>query len=360
MIDNNVIVSALQGVLDPETGINIIRSKLISGLKIDGNQVQFALEIKSTDAEVKSKLHMACMEAIAKVAPEANVHIHMKSNAGPASGKPLGQIKNIIAVASGKGGVGKSTVAVNMAIGLVKQGYKVGLMDADLYGPSVPMMLGETATKPKVQKLYGQNKILPIETHDLHMISIGNIVDPEQAIVLRGPRLGGIIKQFISECLWPELDFMIIDLPPGTGDVQLSLVQSIAITGAVIVTTPQEVSVIDAVKAMNMFMLAHVNVPILGVVENMAWFTPAELPDNKYLIFGKGGGKALARKSNSMVIGQLPLVQAIREGGDDGNPIAAKDDPIMKPLIDEMVLNLIRQVNIRNEMIAPTETVKIK
>ncbi len=362
-IDNNTIVTALRRVRDPKTGLDVISQKMISNLKIDAKNVSFTLKVSAKDPEVKSTLNFACIKAINEEYPDAQVHVHMEQEAptgsAGAKGRALPQIKNIIAVASGKGGVGKSTVTTNLAIALRDKGAKVGIMDADLYGPSIPTMMGTTAQRPQVKKLYGQNKILPIESHGIHMISIGNIVEPEQAVVLRGPRLGGIIRQFINECLWPELDYLLIDLPPGTGDIQLTLVQAIPITGAVMVTTPQEVSVIDAVKAMNMFMLPNVNVPILGVVENMAWFTPAELPDNKYQIFGSGGGMSLARKANSMLLGQLPLIQSVREAGDRGTPAILDQNNKVKNFISDISDNLIRQVNIRNEALAPTEVVKI-
>eukprot|EP00095_Tigriopus_kingsejongensis_P003881 maker-scaffold1748_size29100-snap-gene-0.1 protein:Tk03881 transcript:maker-scaffold1748_size29100-snap-gene-0.1-mRNA-1 annotation:"mrp" len=304
----------------------------------------------------------------------------MKS-AGPAGAtkaNPLPHVKNIIAVASGKGGVGKSTVSVNLAISLANKGAKVGLIDADLYGPSIPTMMGLQGQRPKIEVLYGKHKIVPLEAHGVKVMSVGFIVEPEQAVVLRGPRLGGIIKQFINDCIWPDLDYLIIDLPPGTGDIQLTLVQTAPVTGAVIVTTPQEVAVIDAVKAMNMFLLEHINVPItapvtgavivttpqevavidavkamnmfllehinvpiVGVVENMSWFTPEELPDNKYYIFGEGGGKKLAKFGQTVMLGQVPLVQGIREAGDAGVPVAAGEPGILKDKFEELALNLL-------------------
>jgi ATP-binding protein involved in chromosome partitioning len=272
----------------------------------------------------------------------------------------LPHIKNIIAVASGKGGVGKSTVSVNLALGLRELGAKVGLMDADVYGPSIPTMLGLQGKKPLVQDVYGQQKIVPLEAYGIQMISIGNIIEPEQAVVLRGPRLAAIIKQFFNDVLWNELDYLVVDLPPGTGDVQLSLVQTAPVTGVVIVSTPQEVAVIDAVKAINMFLLPQVNVPILGVVENMAWFTPEELPDNKYYIFGQGGGKKLAKMSNTMLLGQIPLIMGIREAGDLGKPIIAHNEPVTKRAFMEVAQNVARQVAMRNDMLEPTQKVNVQ
>lgn len=359
MIDSNVIVELLREIKDPRTGLDIVSAKLISELKVDDPKISFALNNSDMDDTVKQQINFACIAGIQGKYPQADVHIHMHSDAQSAKDRALPQVKNIIAVASGKGGVGKSTMSVNLALGLKEAGYRVGILDADLYGPSLPTMLGMQGKRPKIESLYGKHKIVPLEFEGIYAISMGFIIEPEQAVVLRGPRLGGIIKQFINDCLWPELDFMIIDLPPGTGDIQLTMVQTVPVTGAVMVTTPQEVAVVDAVKAMNMFLLPNVQVPILGVVENMSWFTPAELPDNQYYLFGKGGGKSLSKSANSVLLGQIPLIQGIREGGDTGKPIVLQEENLAKPYFKEMIGNFIRQVNIRNEVMQPTETVKI-
>jgi ATP-binding protein involved in chromosome partitioning len=232
-------------------------------------------------------------------------------------------------------------------------------MDADLYGPSIPMMFGVQNERPMIKDVYGQPKIVPLEAHGIQLISLGNIVEADQAVVLRGPRLAGIIKQFINDTLWDELDFLIIDLPPGTGDVQLTLVQTVGITGVVMVTTPQDVAVIDAIKAMNMFLLPQVNVPILGVVENMAWFTPEELPDNQYFIFGKGGGAKLAKLANTVLLGQIPIVQGIREAGDLGKPIVLHSEPITTRAFMNVAENVLRQIAVRNETLASTKKVEM-
>lgn len=361
MLDNNAIVNALRNVKDPNSGQNVITAKMVEDLRIEGNQIYFSIVLKSKDQELKSSLNFACMEAIAAVYPDANVNIHLKlkSDFADDSQSILPQVKNVIAVASGKGGVGKSTVSANIATSLAALGAKVGLLDADIYGPSIPTMLGAQGERPKIEVLYGKHKIVPIEAHGVHIMSVGFVVEPEQAIVLRGPRLGGLIRQFIQDCLWPDLDYLIIDLPPGTGDVQLTLVQMIPVTGVVMVTTPQKVALIDAVKAMNMFLMPNVAVPIVGVVENMAWFTPEELPNNKYYIFGQGGGKELAKQSQSMLLGQIPLVQGIREGGDSGNPIVTSADHPAAEAFNQVAKNLIRQVAIRNETMEPTRIVKM-
>jgi ATP-binding protein involved in chromosome partitioning len=361
-LDNNTVVAALRNVKDPNSGQDIISVRMVEDFKVEGNNVSFSINLSGQDAEVKQSLNFACIQAIQEVYPEAQVHIHLKSASGsePLKNKVLPQVSNVIAIASGKGGVGKSTVAVNLAISLANKGAKVGLIDADLYGPSIPTMMGLQGQRPKVEMLYGKHKIVPLEAHGIKVMSVGFIVEPEQAIVLRGPRLGGIIKQFINECIWPDLDYLIIDLPPGTGDIQLTLVQTVPVTGAIIVTTPQEVAVVDAVKAMNMFLLDNVNVPIIGIVENMSWFTPKELPDNKYMIFGEGGGKKLAKLSKSVLMGQIPLVQGIREGGDNGIPVAMQDDNPLKEKFEDLALNMIRQVQMRNEVMGPTRIVEMK
>lgn len=361
-IDKSVVAEALAKVKDPSSGQSIIMRNMVLDLKVEGQSISFTLELPSLNTEHKSELNFACQAALQEVYPDASVHVHMVSNnpAAQAPARVLPQVKNIIAVASGKGGVGKSTVSTNLALGLKALGAKVGLMDADLYGPSIPTMLGLSGQRPKVETLYGQPKIIPLEAYGMPVISIGFIIEPEQAVVLRGPRLSGIIKQFINDTIWPELDYLVVDLPPGTGDIQLSLVQSVPVTGAVMVTTPQEVAVVDAVKAMNMFMLPSVNVPILGVVENMSWFTPKELPDNKYYLFGQGGGKKLAKMANTVLLGQLPLVQAVREAGDAGKPIILEDHPDTQNAIMQIAENTARQIALRNEMKDPTQMVQIK
>jgi ATP-binding protein involved in chromosome partitioning len=365
-MEKKVILDALATVMDPNTGKDILSMHMVESLKVEGKNVSFNLVLPgNVNAEQKQAMNFACMGAIQQVYPDAEVHVHVVSSTPQAAEAPkanngLPQVKNIVCIASGKGGVGKSTVAVNLALSLKELGARVGLVDADVYGPSMPTMLGLQGKRPVVKEVYGKPKIQPLMAYGLPVMSMGFIVDPEQAVVLRGPRLGGIIKQFFEEVLWEPLDFLIVDLPPGTGDVQLSLVQTVPVTGAVIVTTPQEVAVADAIKAMNMFRLPSVDVPILGVVENMAWFTPLELPDNKYYLFGEGGGKKLVKESNSMLLGQIPIVQGIREGGDAGEPIVTKEDHPSREYFMNVAKNVLRQTALRNEMIAPTQTVEVK
>jgi ATP-binding protein involved in chromosome partitioning len=362
MIDNNKIVAALSGVKDPATGQDIISRRMVADLRIQDNQVQFQLNTADLPEQQKSSLNFACQEAILAAYPDAQVHIHMqRGESEAASNNPLPHVKNIIAVASGKGGVGKSTVAVNLALGLQKLGFRTGLVDADLYGPSAPTMLGLKGQRPKVQVVHGAHKIIPLEAYGMPVMSIGFVVEPEQAVVLRGPRLAGIIKQFVRDTIWPALDYLIVDLPPGTGDIQLTLVQTVPLTGAIIVTTPQELSVVDAVKAMNMFMMDSLNVPILGVVENMSWFTPAELPDNKYYLFGSGGGEKLADLGNTKVLAQLPLVESVRESGDSGRPVVLHNEKAdLQERFMNLAKNLHEQTNLRNEKLAPTKMVELK
>ena len=351
------IIAALGRVQDPHSG-NPIR---IENLQINAPQVSFTVILSSLATEQKQALTFACIAAVQAEYAAADVHVHLQARTPQATDNQgaVPQIKNIIAIGSGKGGVGKSTVASNLAIALRELGARVGLMDADIYGPSIPTMFGLQGERPSLRDVYGTPKLVPLEAHGISLMSIGFIIEPEAAIVLRGPRLGSIIKQFFNDCLWPELDFLLIDLPPGTGDVQLTLVQTVPVTGAVLVTTPQDVALADAIKAMNMFLLPQVNVPILGVVENMSWFTPAELPDNKYYLFGKDGGKTLAKKSNSVLLGQIPLVQSIREASDAGIPIVARNEPVTSDAFRACAKRLLEQVAVRNEELPPTEKINL-
>ncbi|MEM1322675.1 MAG: Mrp/NBP35 family ATP-binding protein [Bacteroidota bacterium] len=357
------VVEALTKVMVPGKNQDLISLNMVRDLEISGNNISFTLELPTMTMPGKEDLNFACMEAVQDVYPTAQVHVHMMAlnRQAPPARNSMPQVRNIIAVASGKGGVGKSTVSVNLALGLQKLGARVGLIDADLYGPSIPTMLGLQGQRPQVREMDGGHKIVPLQAYGLNVMSIGFIIEPEQAVVLRGPRLAAIIKQFFRDCLWPELDYLVVDLPPGTGDIQLTLVQTVSVTGAVLVTTPQQVAIADAIKAMNMFLLPSVDVPILGVVENMSWFTPKELPDNKYFIFGEGGGKEMAKLSKSVLLGQVPLIQGIREAGDQGLPaILREDEPTLGAFFEKIAKQTAIQVAMRNESRPPTPVVNVK
>lgn len=355
------ILNALRTVKDPNSGLDIVRANMVQDIKIEGNQVSFTLMLPSLNMPNKAELNFACISAVQEAFPSLTVNVHTMQRTANAmtSNSPIPHVRNIIAVGSGKGGVGKSTVAVNLALALQELGAKVGLLDADIYGPSMPTMLGLHDKRPKVQESYGKTKIVPIEIYGMQVMSLGFIINPDDAVVLRGPRLAAIIKQFFFDTLWQPLDFLIVDLPPGTGDVQLSLVQTVPVTGAVIVTTPQDVALADAIRAVSMFRLPNIDVPILGVVENMSWFTPEELPDNKYYIFGKDGGKKLAKSAQTMLLGQIPLVMGIREASDLGKPIVLHNEPVTKRAFMHVAENVARQVAIRNETIEPTRMVQV-
>lgn len=362
-IEKSQVIQLLRAVPDPLTGVSIVDAGRLREIEVEEGRVRITLIFtQQLHQDQKSSVNFACMAAIKNEHPALDVHIHLETQlrSGEKESGVLPQVKNIIAVASGKGGVGKSTVSSNLAVGLRKLGYRTGLIDADFYGPSIPTMFGLEGQKPKLVDVHGKPKIVPLQAQGISILSIGFIVEPEQAVVLRGPRLAGIMKQFIEECLWPELDFLVIDLPPGTGDIQLTLVQTVPLTGVVMVTTPQKVAWMDAVKAMNMFRLPSVKVPILGVLENMAWFTPPELPDRKYYLFGKGGGQHLAELANSVLLGQIPMVEAIREGGDNGLPIVESSDPSMQAAWMQFVENTVKAVEQRNKLFEPTRIVDIK
>ena len=299
------------------TGQDLITANRVRDLEVEGTQVRFTLELPSLNNEYKTQLNFACQEAVLSVFPEANVHVHMMASAPGAQSNtsPLPHVKNIIAVGSGKGGVGKSTVTVNLAVSLAKAGYAVGLVDTDIYGPSIPTMFGVTDAKPRVNS---DRKILPVEKAGVKLLSMGFLADPNQAVIWRGPMVSNAIRQFLGDAAWGDLDFLLLDLPPGTGDIQLTIVQTVALTGAIIVSTPQEVALADARRGVAMFQ--NVNVPVLGIVENMAYFTPPELPDKKYYIFGQGGARHLADELSVPFLGEVPIEQALRESGDAGTP----------------------------------------
>jgi ATP-binding protein involved in chromosome partitioning len=325
------IIDALQHVRYPGTGKTLIESGMLEDdIRISGMEVSFSIIFEKDNDPFRRSVIKAAETAIRTYVDEnVSVHIHskfVKQNMTPkAEAMENMTVKSVIAIHSGKGGVGKSTISTNIAITLAKMGYRVGLLDADIHGPSIPKMFHAEGCRPVSTPINGRNLIEPIEQYGIKILSIGFFVDPEQAVVWRGGMASNAIKQLIQDANWGELDYFLIDLPPGTSDIHLTLVQHLHLTGAIVVTTPQPVALVDARKGVDMFKNDKINVPVLGLIENMAWFTPAELPNNRYYIFGKDGGKQLAEELNIPLLGQVPLVQSIREGGDEGTPIALQD-----------------------------------
>ena len=348
------ILNALRHVDDPDIHKDLVTLNMISDIEVTDNKVKFRLTLTTPACPLKEKIKNDCINAIheyvnkdlqVEVIIDANVTSLRNTNVNI-----LPSVKNVICVASGKGGVGKSTVAVNLAVSLARQGASVGLIDADIHGPSIPTMLGVKGRKPEIRVIKDKHYMVPLEVEGIKILSIGLLVDERQAIVWRGPMVTSALRQFVTDCIWGKLDYMIVDMPPGTGDVHITVAQTVNVTGAVIVTTPQEVALADARKALAMFRLDTINVPILGVIENMAYFTPAELPENKYYIFGKDGGKKLADEYEVPFLGQIPLVQSIREGGDAGKPASlyARENEVVARAFDEVASNIARQVAIKN------------
>ena len=347
------ILEALSNVQEPDLGQDLVTLNMIKDIEINGNNVSFTVILTTPACPLKDMIGNACVNAIKLlVNKEAVVKVNFTSNTTTKRTDPgsvLPKVKNIIAVVSGKGGVGKSTVAANLALALSQGGAKVGLMDADIYGPSVPIMFGVRGERPMMMDVGGdKGMIVPLERFGIKLMSIGLLVDEKSAVVWRGPMVSSAIRQFVTDVFWDELDYLVIDMPPGTGDIHLTLVQTVPVTGVVIVTTPQDVALADAKKGIAMFGQAQVNVPIIGLVENMSYFTPAELPDHKYYIFGKEGGKRLAEEYDLPFLGQIPLVQSIREGGDQGIPIMVSDDMITKKAFEEFAGHVVRSVSMRN------------
>ncbi|MBN2597049.1 Mrp/NBP35 family ATP-binding protein [Labilibaculum sp.] len=356
------VTDALRLVKFPGSDKDIMALDMVRNIKIEGKKIGFDLVFQKSDDPNIITLKKLCVSAILKfVDKDAEIKGNIKVKAVHIVDEPgvLPNVKNIIAIASGKGGVGKSTVASNLAVALANAGAKVGLIDADIFGPSVPKMFGSEAARPSLIKIDDKDRIEPHEKFGVKMLSIGFFVDPAQATVWRGPMASNALKQMIEEGNWGELDFVLIDLPPGTSDIHLTLVQTVPVTGAVIVSTPQEVALADAVKAISMFEGAGVNVPVLGMVENMAWFTPAELPENKYYIFGKDGCKNLAEEKGIDLLGQIPIVQSIREGGDNGIPAAVNTDTVTGMAFADLAAKLMSVVDQRNADKDPTKRVEI-
>lgn len=360
------VIEALRKITSPGEGGNLIDSGVVKNIVIFGDEVVVDATISNPSLQAKKKVEVEIMKAIhAEVYEKAKVKVNITVEAAPVSdkneikGKPIEGIRNIIAVASGKGGVGKSTITANLAIALRKMGFKVGLLDADIYGPSIPMMFDVQEERPLSVEINGRSKMKPVENYGVKILSIGFFTHPDQAVIWRGPMASKALNQMIFDADWGELDFLLIDLPPGTGDIHLSIMQALPITGAVVVSTPQQVALADARKGIAMFRQETINVPVLGLVENMAYFTPAELPENKYYIFGKEGVKSLAERTDTPLLGEIPLVQGLRESGDVGRPAALQEGTPLAKAFEEFARNTVAEVVTRNQYLAPTEAIQI-
>lgn len=347
------ILNALRNVEEPDLKKDLVTLNMVRDIKIDGKRVHFTVVLTTPACPLKDMIRNACITAIHHlISKDLEVDVHMTANvttgAVTQAGGPLPGVKNMVAVASGKGGVGKSTIAANLAIALAQAGSKVGLLDADIYGPSVPIMFGLEDQQPDVQEVDGKNKMTPLVRHGIQVMSIGFLVGKDQSIVWRGPMASNAFKQLAGDTLWKDLDYLIVDLPPGTGDIHITLSQQFQLTGAIVVTTPQPVAVSDARKALGMFRSPAINVPVLGIVENMAYFTPPELPDRKYYLFGQGGGQAMAQEFDVPLLGQIPIVEAVRAGGDAGFPAALQPQTPVGQAFAALAAALAQQISIRN------------
>jgi ATP-binding protein involved in chromosome partitioning len=362
------IYNALDTITEPGEGKSLVENKNISNLVVFGNEVIVDVAISNPTLQAKKKVESEIKKAIlSKVDEKIDVKVNVKTSAAPKKeekstlikGKKIPSIKNIIAIASGKGGVGKSTITANMAVSLSKMGFKVGILDADIYGPSMHLMFDVEKERPISVKIEGRSKMKPIENYGVKLLSLGFFTNPNQAVIWRGPMASKALNQLIFDADWGELDFLLIDLPPGTGDVHLSIVQALPINGAVIVSTPQTIALADAKKGVAMFQQESIQVPVLGIIENMAYFTPEELPDNKYYIFGKDGAKHLAEDINTKFIGEIPLVQSIREAGDVGHPVALQENTSLENAFATLTKEMISELLKRNANLPPTEVVRI-
>jgi ATP-binding protein involved in chromosome partitioning len=360
---NEDILKALSNVQEPDLGKDLVTLNMVKDIVLNGNDVSFTVVLTTPACPLKDLIMNACINAVKLlVNKQAIVKVNFTSNTTTNrkdAKTVLSGVKNIIAVVSGKGGVGKSTVASNFALALAQSGARVGLMDADIYGPSQHIMFGVRGDRPLMKDVDGKGMIVPIEKYGIKMMSIGLLVDEKQAVVWRGPMVSSAIRQFVSDVDWGELDYLVIDMPPGTGDIHLTVVQTVPVTGVIVVTTPQTVALADAKKGIAMFGQAQLKVPIIGLVENMSYFTPAELPDNKYYLFGKNGGKNLAEEFDLPFLGQIPIVQSIREGGDAGVPVMVSDDELTKKAFIDFAAIATRGIAMRNANMEPTKIVEM-
>lgn len=366
-ISKQDILKALETITISGEGKNMVESGAVQNVVTFADEVIVDLKLSTPALHIKKRAEADVIKTIQeKVDAKAKVQVNIKveapakpQNPNLIKGKPIPGIQNIIAVASGKGGVGKSTVTANLAVTLSKMGFKVGILDADIYGPSIPIMFDVAMEKPLSVNIEGKSKMKPIENYGVKILSIGFFTQPDQAVIWRGPMAAKALNQLIFDAAWGELDFMLIDLPPGTGDIHLSIMQSLPITGAVVVSTPQTVALADARKGVAMFRQESIDVPVLGIIENMAFFTPAELPDNKYYIFGKEGAKNLAEDLDVPFLGEVPLVQSIREAGDAGRPAALQTATPLEESFEAITRNVVEETVRRNENLPPTEAIKI-
>ena len=357
------ILQALSNVQEPDLGKDLVTLNMVKDVMISGNVVGFTIVLTTPACPMKDMMRTACENAV-KLLVNKDAVVKINFTANTTSNRKDGQqilagVKNIIAVVSGKGGVGKSTVSANLALALAEGGASVGLMDADIYGPSVPIMFGVRGERPMMKEVNGKGMIVPLNKYGIKLMSIGLLVDEKSAVVWRGPMASSAIKQFVSDVDWGELDYLIIDMPPGTGDIHLTLMQTVPVTGAIIVTTPQTVALADAKKGIAMFAQAQINVPIIGLVENMSFFTPEELPNNKYYLFGKEGGKRLADEYDIPFLGQVPLVQSIREGGDNGIPAMISEDKLSQQAFRNITATAVRNIAMRNANMPKTKMVEV-
>lgn len=359
------IYGALEKISAPGEGKNLIESNSVTNVVVFGKEVIVDVAINNPTLQAKKKIEVEIMKIIHdQVDQKIDVKVNVKANPimQPKTIAPdnsIPGIKNIIAIASGKGGVGKSTITANIAVSLSKMGFKVGILDADVYGPSMPIMFDVAKERPLATTVDGKSKMLPVENYGVKMLSLGFFTDPNQAVIWRGAMATKALNQMLFDADWGELDFMLIDLPPGTGDIHLTIVQAIPVTGAVIVSTPQNIALADAKRGVAMFKQDDINVPVLGIIENMSYFTPEELPENKYYIFGKDGAKILAENIETAFLGEIPLVQSIRESGDVGHPVALQDNSPLEDAFSSVTKNMLTQLVKRNEDLPPTEIVRI-
>lgn len=356
------ILEALSTVQEPDLGKDLVTLNMVSNLLSEGNQVSFTVTLTTPACPLKDRIKNDCIRAILAMNPEAIVQVNFTSRINSNrkdTAAVLPNVKNIIAVVSGKGGVGKSTVASNFALSLAADGARVGLMDADIYGPSMPIMFGVRGQRPLMKNVNGKGMILPLEKYGIRIMSIGLLIDEKDAVVWRGPMVSSAIKQFISEVLWDELDYLVVDMPPGTGDIHLTLMQSVPVTGVIVVSTPQDVALADAKKAIAMFAQAQLKAPIIGLVENMSYFIPEESPQHKYYIFGREGGKKLAEEYDIPFLGQIPLIQRIREGGDEGKPVVLGNDEAARRAFSEFAGNAARSIAMINANVSPQRRAEV-